>query len=227
MAKNKYLHDGERLDDLQYRGLFIIQDPKKYCFSSDATKLANFVKCKRGGRMVDLCSGSGVVGILAKYKTGAGHCTLVEIQPDMADMCTRSLAYNGIEDDFTVINQPLQGVHALIGCDYDVVMCNPPYRKANEKILNESENIRISRHEICVTIEDVMVECKKLLKYGGSLYLVCKEDRLVDIITYARENGLEPKELVLDLSAGGTGQLLIRCVRGGKSGIKISLYREN
>ena len=60
--------NNERLDDLQCNGLYIIQDPNKYCFTSDAVALANFAKVKSGGSVVDLCSGSGVIGILIGAK---------------------------------------------------------------------------------------------------------------------------------------------------------------
>ena len=49
---------GERLDDLQCKDLFLIQNPSKFCFGIDAVLLANFVKVKRGGHAVDLCTGS-------------------------------------------------------------------------------------------------------------------------------------------------------------------------
>ena len=82
----KILKNNERLDDLQFNNLYIIQNPDEYCFTSDAVALANFVHISNFGRMVDLCSGSGVVGILANAKNkikdvsiyseimGSDHC---------------------------------------------------------------------------------------------------------------------------------------------------------
>ena len=65
------LKQNERLDDLQFNNLFIIQNPELYCFTSDAVELCNFVKCGVKDRIVDLCSGSGIIGILAQAKTNA------------------------------------------------------------------------------------------------------------------------------------------------------------
>ena len=56
----------ERLDDLQFNNLFIIQNKDGYCFTSDAVALANFVRGGVKDTMVDLCSGSGIIGILAQ-----------------------------------------------------------------------------------------------------------------------------------------------------------------
>ena len=63
------LSKDERLDDLQINNKFIIQNKNEYCFTSDAVQLANFAKVKPNDRVVDLCSGSGVIGVLIQTKT--------------------------------------------------------------------------------------------------------------------------------------------------------------
>ena len=73
------IKSNERLDDLQCNDLFIIQNPNKYCFTSDSVALANFAKVKSGGKLVDLCSGSGVIGILMTAKNNISSVKLVEI----------------------------------------------------------------------------------------------------------------------------------------------------
>ena len=88
------LEDGERLDDLQYEGLMLVQNKDLYCFSNDAVYLCNFVKAKHSDTIVDLCSGSGVVGILAQAKTHAKKVILVEKQQNMAKMSQKSVDYN-------------------------------------------------------------------------------------------------------------------------------------
>ena len=71
--KNELLKEeaGERLDDLQCNNLFIIQNPDKFCFGIDAVLLSNFIKVKKNGHAVDLCTGSGIVPILLSAKTMA------------------------------------------------------------------------------------------------------------------------------------------------------------
>lgn len=224
--KSDLIHSGERLDDLQYDGLYIIQNPDKYCFTSDAVKLANFVKAKSCDKVVDLCSGSGVIGILIQAKCNVEHCVLVEIQEYLADMSKRSIEYNGKSDFFSIINAPLQDIHKTIGNDYDIVVCNPPYRQKSNMQKSEDQDIAICKHEICVSLEDIIKEASKLLKFGGKFYIVHKEDRLVDIISLCRQYKLEPKELVINPSPSGAGQILLRCNKGGHSGIKIDLYHD-
>ena len=218
------LNSNERLDDLQFNNLYIIQNSKDYCFTSDAIALANFVKVKSGGSVVDLCSGSGVIGILIQAKNKVKKTILVELQSTLADMCKRSIEYNNLED-IEVINSKLQGIHKTIGSGlYDVVVCNPPYKKVGTaKLINEKESIAIARHEITVSLEEIIAEASRLLKFGGDFYIVNKEERLTDMIVYLRQYKLEPKVLKILYSENGASTILIKAKKGGKSGIEISL----
>lgn len=218
------LKETERLDDLQYNNLYIIQDKNEYCFTSDAVALANFVKVPRGGKVVDLCSGSGVIGILVSAKNNVSKTVLVEYQEKLADMSKRSIKYNKLSS-IEVVNKKLQNIHKLIGNScYDVVLCNPPYKKSGTtKLVNEKESIAIARHEIEVTLEEIVLEASKLLKYGGDFYIVNKEERLTDMMVLFRQYNIEPKELKILTSNKGANVVMLKGRKGGKSGIKISL----
>lgn len=223
MNKKNLLHDGERLDDLQYKNLFIIQHPKKYCFTSDAVMLANFVKGGSKDKMVDLCSGSGVIGILASQKQNIKSTVLVELQEYLADMSNRSIEYNQLQDKIIVVNRKLQGVSKEIGeGKFSIVVCNPPY-KLSGSILNENSEIAICRHEIAVTLEDIIKETSKLLKYGGKFYTVNKEERLVDIACLCRKYGMEVKKIEIIPSEKGANVVMVEALKGGKSGVKIDI----
>ena len=89
---------GERLDDLQLSGYYIIQDPKRFCFGIDAVMLTDFAKVKQGEKVLDLGTGTGVIPILLSAKTKGEHFTGLEIQPESADMARRSVAYNRLEE---------------------------------------------------------------------------------------------------------------------------------
>lgn len=217
------LKSNERLDDLQFNNLYIIQDKTGYCFSSDAVALANFVTVKQNGKVVDLCSGSGIIGILVQAKNKVSQTVLVEIQKNLADMSRRSIEYNKL-DNIEVINKPLQDIHKEIGTFYDVVVCNPPYKKmGTAKLINESETIAIARHELTVTLEEIIKEASKLLTFGGDFYICNKEERLTDMLVYLRQYNLEPKVLKILPSTKGANVVMIKAKKGGKSGIKISL----
>jgi|GEM_PF-3582020 len=106
---------GERLDDLQCENLFLIQNPAKFCFGIDAVLLANFIKAKRGGHAVDLCTGSGIVPVLLSAKTQAKKITGIEIQEDIAEMANRSVKYNSLEEKITELSTAMEEVGSDAG----------------------------------------------------------------------------------------------------------------
>lgn len=218
------IKETEKLEDLQFNNLFIIQDTKGYRFTSDAVALANFVKVKSGGKLIDLCSGSGVIGILASAKNKVSKTVLVEIQECLSDMSRRSVEYNKLEN-IEVVNAPLQNISKTVGVGvYDTVVCNPPYKKCGTaKLLNDNESIAIARHELTVTLEEIIKEASVLLKFGGEFYIINKEERLVDMMVLLRKYNLEPKVLKLLPSAKGANVVMLKAKKGGKSGIEISL----
>jgi hypothetical protein len=88
--------------------------------------------------------------------------------------------------------------------------------------VNLKENIAIARHEVKVTLEEIIKEASVLLKFGGDFYIVHQEDRLVDIFVLMRKYKLEPKELkILNNKKGNI--ILIKAKKGGKGGMKITL----
>lgn len=60
----EYLLPGERFDELQRNGYRIIQNPAKFCFGMDAVLLSGFARAKRGEKVLDLGTGTGIIPIL-------------------------------------------------------------------------------------------------------------------------------------------------------------------
>lgn len=187
---------GERLDDLQCNGLYLIQDPDKFCFGIDAVLLSNFVKVKKNGHVVDLCTGSGIVPILLSAKTGAKKITGIEIQSDIADMARRSVSYNKLDEKIDIINDDISNALKYINnCSVDSVCVNPPYMKDTTAIKNPDLPMAIARHELLTDLDTVINIASKLLKESGKFFMVHRPSRLSEIFASMRQNRIEPKRL--------------------------------
>lgn len=187
---------GERLDDLQCNGLYLIQDPDKFCFGIDAVLLSNFVKVKKNGHVVDLCTGSGIVPILLSAKTGAKKITGIEIQSDIADMARRSVSYNKLDEKIDIINDDISNALKYINnCSVDSVCVNPPYMKDTTAIKNPDLPMAIARHELLTDLGTVINIASKLLKESGKFFMVHRPSRLSEIFASMRQNRIEPKRL--------------------------------
>ncbi len=187
---------GETLDDLQIKGIHVIQKEVGFRFGVDAVLLANFAEVKKGNKVIDLCSGTGIIPFIISGKTEASSIIGIEIQDEMVEMANRSVAFNKLEEKVRFINGDLNNIELLKSLHKaDVVTVNPPYKLYNSGIINPSDKLAIARHEICCTLEDVIIACRILLKDSKRMYMVHRPDRLADIITLMRKHKIEPKRI--------------------------------
>lgn len=194
MLNAKLVKEDETLDDLQLRGIFVIQKLNGFRFGMDAVLLANFAKFKKKDRIVDLCSGTGIIPFIIAGKNEITHITGVEIQNDMVEMANRSVLYNSLEDKMQFIHGDLKDEKLLNTIEkVDVVTVNPPYKLQNSGIINENNKDAIARHEICCTLDDVIKASSILLKDKGKLYMVHRPERIADILCTMRKYKIEPK----------------------------------
>jgi tRNA1Val (adenine37-N6)-methyltransferase len=191
-----FLMEDETLDDLQLGGIYVIQKKEAFRFGVDAVLLANFARVKRGMRVIDLCTGTGIVPFVLAGKTDAAHIIGVEIQSEMVEMANRSTKYNKLESRLEFINGDLKDLKLLKSLPKaDVITVNPPYKLQNSGIINPDDKNAIARHEICCTLEDVIIACRALLKDNGRMYMVHRPDRLADILCTMRKHKIEPKTI--------------------------------
>ncbi|MCM8709646.1 tRNA1(Val) (adenine(37)-N6)-methyltransferase [Clostridium sp. SYSU_GA19001] len=190
----EFLKEDETLDDLQLDGIFVIQKKEAFRFGVDAVLLANFAKIKRGMRVIDLCSGTGIIPFILAGKTEASFISGVEIQEEMVEMANRSIKYNKLEKRIEFINGDLRNLELLKSFPKaEVVTVNPPYKLQNSGIINPNDKNAIARHEICCTLEDVIIACRVILKDNGRMYMVHRPERLADILCLMRKHRIEPK----------------------------------
>ena len=221
----EWLKDDERLDYLLAEDLRIIQSPSVFSFSLDAVLLSRFtyVPIKRG-KMVDLCTGNGAIPLFLSARTSA-EIIGIELQERLADMATRSVAYNKLSEQVTIRLGDVKGIATQIGWEkYDVVTCNPPYFPAHEASeRNLKEHLAIARHEIHLTLEEAVISASELLKQGGKAAFVHRPGRLLDIVTAMRANRLEPKRIrfVYPKEGKEANTLLIEAIKDGKPDLKI------
>ena len=191
------LNEDERIDDLQLKGLKIIQNPKWFCFGIDSVLLSDFVNnIKNNSFVLDLGTGTGILPILLCGKTNLKRVIGIEVQQDVAEIAKRNIELNNLKDRFNVINDNINNIDKYFGKnEFDVIITNPPYKKNNDGVKNENKQKLISRHEILATLEDFIKVASYCLKDRGSFYMVHKVERLVDIICYMRKYKIEPKRL--------------------------------
>ena len=213
------LKEDERIDDLEYKGLKIIQNKNGFCFGIDAVLLSDFAKeIKKGSSVLDLGTGTGILGILLCAKTELSNITGVEIQEDVFEMAKRSIKLNNLENKFSVINEDIKELEKKLELQsYDAIVTNPPYKKNSTGLKNDNEYKIISRHEVKCNLEDIVRVSSKLLKNNGKLFMVHRPERIKDIIINLNKYKMQIKEIrfVHPNVNKKPNMVLIKAVKGG------------
>lgn len=232
---NIELKENERIDDLEFKNLKIIQNNNGFCFGIDAVLLSDFAKnIKRDATVLDLGTGTGIISILLCGKTNLKKIIGVEVQEEVYDMAKRSIELNNLQNKFEVINENILNLNKIYKNNtFDAIVTNPPYKKENTGVVNEEEKKFISRHEVLAKLEDYIKISNKLLKDKGEFYMVHRPERLVDIFSLMRKYKIEPKKMRMVYSNKDKESklVLIKGIKNAKPFLKLEnnlyIYDEN
>lgn len=221
-------------DILGYENLKIYQNDDFFAFSLDSIVLANYATIRlRDKKIVDFCSGNGVVSLILSRRTN-NKIVGVEIQKALCSLANKSIKINNLEDKIEMVNEDIKEFSRKNMCEFDLVVCNPPYFKLEEKSsTNISREKAIARHEVMINLRDVCCSASKVLKDNGTFSMVHRSDRLIEIIMEFRQNNIEPKKIkfIYEKLSKESTLVLIEGQKNGKVGLKIAkplvLYNED
>lgn len=218
------IKENERIDDLETHNLKIIQKTDGFCFGIDSVLLSDFSKnIKKNSEILDLGTGTGILGFLLIAKSNIKKVVGIEVQKEIADMANRSIKLNNLESKFEIVNSNIKDLDKILPIDYyDAIVSNPPYKQVDSGKVNENLIKLISRHEIEASLQDFIKVSFKMLKDKGTLYMVHRAERLVDILSEMRLNKMEPKRIrfVYSNYESESKLVLIEAVKNGKPFLK-------
>ena len=215
MKKTNYL--------LGYQNLKIIQEEKSFRFSLDSVLLPNFVTINKNVKnILDIGTGNAPIPLILSTKTNA-NIIGVEIQKKSAYLAQASVQLNHLEKQIKIIQADIR--NCQLETEYfDIITCNPPFFQVkNGSHFNDNDAKTIARHEVKLTLSDVLSLARKLLKNQGIIALVHRPERLIDILTEMRKQNIEPKKIqfVYPRQNQNSHILLIEGKKNGKPGLKI------
>ena len=222
------------INDLVYfKDIKIVQNKDYFNFSLDSVLLPNFVEItKKTSKILDMCTGNAPIPLILSTKTTA-KIYAIELQKEVYSLAEETIKINKLENQIKLINDNIKNLKKFFNTEtFDIITCNPPYfKKKDGSIINENKVKSIARHEIEMELEDVMIISKALLKNEGSLVLVHRTERLIEIIELMKKYNIEPKRMRLIYPKVNTESnlVLIDGIKNGKDGLKIlpPLYIHN
>lgn len=210
---------------LNYSNFVIYQDTDYFNFSLDSLLLARFAPInKRTTHIIDFCSGNAPIPMIMSTLTKA-NITGIEIQKKIYDLATRSIDENKLNNQIKMINDDIKNINNYFKPEsVDLITCNPPYFKYSEESnINKVMIKTIARHEVTIKLEDFVKEASSILKHGGSLSIIHRTERLIEITSILQKYKLEPKiiQFVHPLENKESNLVLINAVKNANSGLKV------
>jgi tRNA1Val (adenine37-N6)-methyltransferase len=226
--------NGITTDTFFHGKLIVAQHQEGYRFSIDAVLLSHYAEPNPNARVLDLGTGCGIVALILAYRFPSIEIFGVELQSELARMAEFNVHQNEMQARINIIQADLTKPYiANLPGLFDMVVCNPPFRKSNSGRINPNRQKALARHEITVTLSDILGAAERFLRPKGCFVAVYTAERLMDLLASMRKAGIEPKRMrMIHSRANSAGNLvLMKGSKGGRPGLKVGppmiIYNED
>ena len=213
-------------DLFDYENLSIIQDENYFKFSIDSILLAEYAHInKNDNKILDLCSGNLPVPFILNYKYKK-NINAIELQDEIYECGKESIKINNLEENINYIHDNVKNIFDYFKEEsMDIITCNPPYFK--DSLKNDNNVKSIARHEIEITLEDIIKISSKLLKDNKTFYMVHIPNRIDEIILLCNKYNMNIKEITIVNNSNRNPMLvLVKAVKNSKIGLKFKYLND-
>lgn len=157
--------------------MVLYQPSNGYCYNSDTHFLHNFIvknleKFKNvQGNLLDIGSGSGILGLLVARDLKKLNLNQCEIQEVFQEFSLKNAHCNKIES--TMYKGSF--LETKFDKGFDVCVSNPPFYHCNV-IKSENENIKIARYNDSLPLDVFIKKVSKILKNSGKFFSVMMQN---------------------------------------------------
>lgn len=192
------MNDDERLDDLQFAGLKILQKTAGFRFGMDAVLLSDFVRAEAQATVADFGTGTGILPLLMWGRGKGQRFEAFEIQREMADMARRSVALNGLSARIRVHEASVEEAPSLLSSgSVDVIVCNPPYGMPGATLHNPGLSKDLARHQDPRGLKPWFTAAYRLLRGKGRMALIYPAPMMLSLMNDLSRAALIPKRFRL------------------------------
>ena len=207
------------IENLESVGKKMIVEEKGLKITEDAILLSEFMKkyfSRKGKNLkgeksfLEIGAGQGIISLLLSELDIISKIFAVEIQEEVFATLKKNIEINDLNGKIIPINKNIKNVNG----EYDFIFSNPPYKKTSSGKMPENEMERISKYEILLTLEELILEIRRLLKNYGEFFVVVPNSRLNDVFRCIYENRLN----ILSIKVNKYKKVDLVVVHGKKGG---------
>ncbi|WP_410208337.1 tRNA1(Val) (adenine(37)-N6)-methyltransferase [Fusobacterium sp.] len=202
-------------------GYKIIQKKDGFRFSVDAVLLSDFFTPFKQGKILDIGTGNGIISMLLAINKKSSAITGIDIQEESCKIAEKNVKLNELEDVIKIINGDVK--EYPYGNTFDYIVSNPPYMKTDGKKQNECMSKSIARHEVKLTLEELVKSAKRLLKPVGTFSMIHRSYRFTEICRVLEDCGFSLKRVrfVYFSKEKNSNLVLIEAVKGKKCKLEV------
>lgn len=207
------------IENLESVGKKMIVEEKGLKITEDAILLSEFMKkyfsrkrknLKGEKSFLEIGAGQGIISLLLSELDIISKIFAVEIQEEVFAALKKNIEINDLNGKIIPINKNIKNVNG----EYDFIFSNPPYKKTSSGKMPENEMERISKYEILLTLDELILEIRRLLKNYGEFFVVVPNSRLNDVFRCIYENRLN----ILSIKVNKYKKVDLVVVHGKKGG---------
>ena len=207
------------IEDLESVGKKMIVEEKGLKITEDAILLSEFMKeyfskkcknLKEKKSFLEIGAGQGIISLLLSELDIISKIFAVEIQKEVFSTLKKNIEINDLNEKIIPINKNIKSING----EYDFIFSNPPYKKINSGKMPKNKTEQISKYEVLLTLEEIILEIRRLLKNYGEFFLVVPNSRLNDVFRYIYENRLN----ILSVKVNKYKKIDLVVVHGKKGG---------
>ena len=215
------------IENLESVNKKMVVEKKGLKITDDAILLSKFIKryldtnyknMREKKTFLEIGAGQGVISLLLSETAIVLKIFAVEIQEEIFKILKKNVEINKLNDKIIPINKNIKSIEG----EYDFIFSNPPYKKINSGKMPRNEAERVSKYEVLLTLEELILEIKRLLKNHGEFFVIVPNDRLNDVFKNIYVNKMNI--LSIDINKYKKMDLVVvHGKKGGKSNSKIMI----
>lgn len=183
------------ITELLLSGFQLFQDEKEFKFSIDAILLAHFGEAKSNKHYLELGTGTGVIPHVL-YHRGARHVVGVDCNPRVIELAQRSVLHNDIADAVSMVDLDyMSDAGKSYYCQFDGIYMNPPYFEPNSGLLSQEESVALALHEQQYSMDTILRQAQRYLKFGGTLWMIYTTPRLESLLSAIEQTQFRVKRM--------------------------------
>lgn len=204
--------------------LTIKQKRNGYRFTIDPVLLAHFVRPNTRDQVVDLGTGTGIIPLILSHRYPELTITGLEIQESLAGLAKENVRSNGLSNRITIHHGDMTDLTFHPPLPHtDLVVANPPYIRHTAGRINPIQEKALARHEITVTLPQLIRTASGILGQDGCFSLIFPHDRLNELLSSLDDGGFKPSRIrmVHPIKEGPPKRVLVESFKCGIKGLVI------